>query len=173
MGRKLGPTLKSKPPGRPRSVRTPENIKAVRQIITQSPQRSALRHAAAMEISDPTLDSNNSRYSMMLLESAGLSTMKNSASEKVDTIGRRNNMAMNDWVIAEGDNRQEEDDNTEHDDTSEDDNNEDDNDNNKEDGDDNNENGNSDKDNENNEYDDDNNKEEDDHEFIEDNGADF
>ena len=50
--RATGSTLKRKPPGRPRSVRTPENVQTVRASIEQSPRRSARKHAAALGISD-------------------------------------------------------------------------------------------------------------------------
>jgi hypothetical protein len=39
--RATGSTLKRKPAGRPRSVRTPENVQTVRASIKQSPRRSA------------------------------------------------------------------------------------------------------------------------------------
>ena len=38
--RAAGSTLKRKSPGRPRTIRTPENLKAVRAFIQQSPKRS-------------------------------------------------------------------------------------------------------------------------------------
>lgn len=38
--------------GRPRSVRTPENINAVRRSFQQSPKRSARKHARALQLSD-------------------------------------------------------------------------------------------------------------------------
>ena len=47
-----GSTLKRKPPGQPRSVRTPENVQTVRASIEQSPRRSVRKHAAALGISD-------------------------------------------------------------------------------------------------------------------------
>lgn len=40
------------PPGRPRTVRTPENIERVRSAIDRSPRRSATRHAALLHVSD-------------------------------------------------------------------------------------------------------------------------
>ena len=43
--RATGSALKRKPPGRPRSVRTPENVQAVRQSVLKS--RSARKHASA------------------------------------------------------------------------------------------------------------------------------
>ncbi|KAL1488171.1 hypothetical protein ABEB36_015129 [Hypothenemus hampei] len=46
--------LKRKPPGRPRSVRTPENVAAVKASVEQSPRRSAAKHAAALRLSDQT-----------------------------------------------------------------------------------------------------------------------
>jgi hypothetical protein len=45
-----GSTLKRKSPGRPRTVRTPENVEAVRASIQQSPKRSAHKHAMALGI---------------------------------------------------------------------------------------------------------------------------
>lgn len=38
--------------GRPRSVRNPQNIDAVRRSVQQSPKRSAIKHARALHISD-------------------------------------------------------------------------------------------------------------------------
>jgi transposase len=46
--RATGSALKKQTPGRPRSVRSPQNVQAVRQAITQSPRRSDRKHAAAM-----------------------------------------------------------------------------------------------------------------------------
>jgi hypothetical protein len=48
-------TLKRKSPGRPRTVRTPENVEAVRASIQQSPKRSARKHAMALGISSRSL----------------------------------------------------------------------------------------------------------------------
>ncbi|CAI9738332.1 XP_033610977.1uncharacterized protein LOC117283012 [Octopus vulgaris] len=53
--RTTGSALKKNPPGRPRSIRTPENVQAVRQYILQSPNRSARKHASALGLSDRTL----------------------------------------------------------------------------------------------------------------------
>lgn len=50
--RETGSALKRKSTGRPRTVRTPENVNAVRVSVQQSPRRSARRHAAALGISD-------------------------------------------------------------------------------------------------------------------------
>jgi len=50
--RATGSTLKQKPPSRPRSIRSPENVQTVRASIEQSPRRSARKHAAALGISD-------------------------------------------------------------------------------------------------------------------------
>ena len=43
--------LKWKPPRRPRSIRTPENIKIVKESILRSPRRSVHRHSAALSLS--------------------------------------------------------------------------------------------------------------------------
>jgi hypothetical protein len=50
-----GSTLKRKSPGRPRTVRTPENVEAVRASIQQSAKRSARKHAMALGISSWSL----------------------------------------------------------------------------------------------------------------------
>jgi transposase len=50
-----GSALKRKPPGKERSIRTPENIETVRAALEQSPQRSMRRHAASLNISDRSL----------------------------------------------------------------------------------------------------------------------
>jgi hypothetical protein len=64
-------TLKRKSPGRPTTVKTPENVKAVRASIQQSPKRSARKHAMALGISSRSLrrilhaDLNLHPYKMM------------------------------------------------------------------------------------------------------------
>lgn len=50
--RQTGSALKRKPPGRPRTVTSPENVAAVRRSVQQSPRRSARKHAAALRVSD-------------------------------------------------------------------------------------------------------------------------
>ncbi|PNF42023.1 hypothetical protein B7P43_G12304 [Cryptotermes secundus] len=50
--RATGSALKKKSPGRPRTVTTPENVARVRASIQQSPKHSALKHAAALGLSD-------------------------------------------------------------------------------------------------------------------------
>ncbi|PSN40368.1 hypothetical protein C0J52_27245 [Blattella germanica] len=50
--REHGKVENKKSSGRPRTVRTPENINRVRAEIQQSPQRSARRHSLTMQISD-------------------------------------------------------------------------------------------------------------------------
>ncbi|GBN45007.1 hypothetical protein AVEN_56204-1 [Araneus ventricosus] len=44
-----------KSPGRPRHVRTPENVAAVRDAVTQSPRRSARKQASALRLSQRSL----------------------------------------------------------------------------------------------------------------------
>ncbi|XP_017782729.1 PREDICTED: uncharacterized protein LOC108567045 [Nicrophorus vespilloides] len=53
--RETGSALKRKPPGRPKNVRTPENIAAVRASIKLFPTRSARKHALALRISERTV----------------------------------------------------------------------------------------------------------------------
>ncbi|PSN39208.1 hypothetical protein C0J52_22281 [Blattella germanica] len=43
-------TLKKKPPGDVRSIRTPRNIQAVRQAVQNSPTRSTAKHAIAFQV---------------------------------------------------------------------------------------------------------------------------
>lgn len=50
--RSTGSTLKQKPEGRPRSVRTPDNVERVRQAVQTSPHRPMRRQAAALRMSD-------------------------------------------------------------------------------------------------------------------------
>jgi transposase len=50
--RATGSALKRKPPGRPKNVRTPENIATVRVSIELSPTRLARKHASALRISE-------------------------------------------------------------------------------------------------------------------------
>jgi len=50
--RATGTILKRKPPGRPRSISSPENVLTVRASIEQSPRRSARKHPAALGNSD-------------------------------------------------------------------------------------------------------------------------
>lgn len=47
--------MKKPPPGRPRSVRTPQNVQLLQQAVTRSPRRPARRHAASLGISDRTV----------------------------------------------------------------------------------------------------------------------
>lgn len=44
--------LRKKPSGRPLTITTPENVARVRASIQQSPRRSAVKHAAALGLSD-------------------------------------------------------------------------------------------------------------------------
>lgn len=50
--RTTGSTLKKKPPGRPRTVRTPENVERIRQVVQRSPRRSVVKQAAALQLSE-------------------------------------------------------------------------------------------------------------------------
>ena len=50
-----GSVMKTKPPGAPRTVRTPENVERVRTAMLRSPRRSARRHAAELQISNRTV----------------------------------------------------------------------------------------------------------------------
>jgi len=43
-----------KPPGRPRTVRTPENVRRVAHVFQRSPQPSALRHSNALHLTPRT-----------------------------------------------------------------------------------------------------------------------
>ena len=47
--------MKKSPSGRPRTVRTTENIEKVQEAVSQSPERSARRQSAALGISDRTI----------------------------------------------------------------------------------------------------------------------
>jgi len=51
----MGSTLNRKPPGRPRTARTPENIKVLRASILQSSRRSALKYAVALGMSNTSV----------------------------------------------------------------------------------------------------------------------
>jgi hypothetical protein len=53
--RVTGSALKRKPPGRPKNVRTPENIATVRASIELSPMLLARKHASALRISERTM----------------------------------------------------------------------------------------------------------------------
>lgn len=72
--RATGSALPRKPVGQPKSVRTPENIMAVRASIEQSPSRSARKHAAALGISSRTVrrilhcDLHLHPYKMMVVQ---------------------------------------------------------------------------------------------------------
>ncbi|XP_025407883.1 uncharacterized protein LOC112681783 [Sipha flava] len=50
--RATGSALKKKPPGRPLTITTPENVARVRASIQKSPRHSAVKHAAALGLSD-------------------------------------------------------------------------------------------------------------------------
>ncbi|GBO00070.1 hypothetical protein AVEN_246997-1 [Araneus ventricosus] len=66
--------LKAKVAGRPRHVRTPENVAAVRDAVTQSPRRSARKQASALGLSQRSLrrilheDLKFHPYKMMLVQ---------------------------------------------------------------------------------------------------------
>lgn len=72
--RNTSSALKTKPTGRKRTVRTPENINAVRVAVTRSPRRSAAKHAVALAISDRSVrrilhsDLKFHPYKMMLVQ---------------------------------------------------------------------------------------------------------
>ena len=57
-----------------RTVRTPENVEAVRNAVDQSPRRSAVRHAQALRLSDTTVrrilhqDLNFHPYKLMIVQ---------------------------------------------------------------------------------------------------------
>lgn len=53
--RSTGSTAKGRPTGRPRSVRTPDNVERVRQAVLTSPHRPARRQAAALGMSDRSI----------------------------------------------------------------------------------------------------------------------
>ena len=50
-----GSVKDSKPQGRPRSARTPDNVERVRDAILRSPRRSARRHALALRLKDSSV----------------------------------------------------------------------------------------------------------------------
>jgi len=72
--RASGSALPRKPSGRPRNVRTPENVQRVRASIKQYLRRSARKHAAALGISDRTVsrilyvDHRMHAYKMMVAQ---------------------------------------------------------------------------------------------------------
>jgi hypothetical protein len=72
--RATGSTLKRKSLGRPRTIRTPENVEAIRASIQQSPKCSARKHAMALGISSRSLrrilhaDLKLHPYKMMLAQ---------------------------------------------------------------------------------------------------------
>ena len=72
--RATGSTLKRKSPGRPRTIRTPENVEAVRASIQKSPNPSARKLAMALEKSSRSLrrilhaDLKLHPYKMMLAQ---------------------------------------------------------------------------------------------------------
>ena len=53
--RTTGSVMKNKPPGLPRTVRSPENVERVREAVLRSPKRSARRQALALPMSDRSL----------------------------------------------------------------------------------------------------------------------
>ena len=72
--RAIGSALKRKSTGRPRSVRTPENVAAVREAVERSPSRSAVKHASALCLSDRSVrrilhaDLKFHPYKMMIVQ---------------------------------------------------------------------------------------------------------
>ena len=82
--RASGSALPRKPSGRPRNVRTPENVQRVRASIEQSPRRSARKHtAAALGISDRTVtrilhvDLRMHPHKMMVAQEFGVTDWEN------------------------------------------------------------------------------------------------
>ena len=71
--RETASATSTKPPGRPRIVRTPENVERVREAILRSPQRSVRRHAPQLRMSDRSVrrilhfDLNFHPYKMQLV----------------------------------------------------------------------------------------------------------
>ena len=47
--------VNKKPPGRPRTVRTPENVRRVAHAFQRSPQHSAHRHSIALHLTPRTV----------------------------------------------------------------------------------------------------------------------
>ena len=72
--RSTASATKKKQSGSARTVRTPENVEAVRNAVEQSPRRSAVRHAQALRLSDTTVwrilhqDLNFHLYKLMLVQ---------------------------------------------------------------------------------------------------------
>ena len=53
--RTTAPIVNKKPPGRPRTVRTPGNVRRVAHAFQRSPQRSAHRHSIALHLAPRTV----------------------------------------------------------------------------------------------------------------------
>jgi uncharacterized protein YlaI len=72
--RTMASATKKKQGGSARTVRTPENVEALRNAVQQSPRRSAVCHAQALRLSDTTVrrilhkDFNFHPYKLMLVQ---------------------------------------------------------------------------------------------------------
>jgi hypothetical protein len=55
--------VNKKPSGRPRTVRTPENVRRVSHAFQRSPQRSARRHSVALHLRPKNVSTANVRCS--------------------------------------------------------------------------------------------------------------
>jgi hypothetical protein len=72
--RATGSALKKKPPGRPLTITSPENVARVRASIQKFPRRSAVKHAAALGLSDRSVkrilhrDLHMHPYKMMITQ---------------------------------------------------------------------------------------------------------
>jgi len=70
----MASATKKKQGGSARTVRTPENVEAVRNAVEQSPRRSAVHYAQALRLSDTTVqrilhqDLNFHPYKLMLVQ---------------------------------------------------------------------------------------------------------
>jgi hypothetical protein len=70
--RTMGSAMLKKVVGRPKSMRTPENITAVRTSIEQSPSRSVRKHASALGISNRTVRRILHPYKIMVTQELSL-----------------------------------------------------------------------------------------------------
>ncbi|XP_076039316.1 uncharacterized protein LOC143024401 [Oratosquilla oratoria] len=100
--RATGSALKRKPPGRPRSARTPDSVQAVRLSVTQSPTRSARKHASALGLSDRTVrrilhtDMQFHPYKLMIAQKLHESDLEDSMSCCTDVL---QNVPVNDVLL--------------------------------------------------------------------------
>lgn len=99
-----------KKPGRPKSVRTPENIERVRVAIGRSPRRSARRHSTTLQISTRTVrrilhnDLHHHPYKIQIVQAlneADYATRRRFCEEFLNLVDQDEDIVHNLWMSDE------------------------------------------------------------------------